>query len=237
MFCWCSEDTVIACFLSPPHIVLIIVSEKKLGLCFLILFSLSRGPPLSIIKAGLRWRWERVELKWEDQKHGQRAIQLSWVSVWLFRCDQRSTAIWRGLFLWVQGAPLGWAKPGSCRGPLWPLHCSQLHSCFPPGLQLALPSACAGATYTLETSLWMTARQQRLVASQSRSQATQSHLALGQLPALRHQGEENGVSLGWTVRLMQCTPALLLAGSSAPSSLADGNWHKLSLPATQGSPA
>ena len=162
MFCWYSKDTVIACFLSPPHIVLIIVSEKKLGLRFLILFSLSRGPPLSIIKAGLSWRWERVELKWEDQKHVQRAIQLSWVSVWLFRWDQRSTAIWPGLFLWVQGAPLGWAKPGSCRGPLWPLHCSQLHSCFPPGLQLALPSACAGATYTLETSLWTTARPQRL---------------------------------------------------------------------------
>ena len=122
---------MIACFSNPP--VLIIVSEKKLGLCFLILFSLSDGPPfvemwtisLSIIKAGLGWRlekemathssvlawripgtaepgglpsmgshrvrqdrsdlvaaaagwrWERVELKWEDQRHVQRAIQLS----------------------------------------------------------------------------------------------------------------------------------------------------------------
>lgn len=76
-----------------------------------------------------------------------------------------------------------------------------------------------------------------LVASQARSQATQSHLALGQLPALRPQGEEKGLSLGWTVRLMQCTPALLLVGPSSPPSLADGNWHKLCLPATQGSPA
>ena len=121
---------MIACFSNPP--VLIIVSEKKLGLCFLILFSLSDGPPfvemwtisLSIIKVGLGWRlekemathssvlawripgtaepgglpsmgshrvrqdrsdlvaaagwrWERVELKWEDQRHVQRAIQLS----------------------------------------------------------------------------------------------------------------------------------------------------------------
>lgn len=68
---------MIACFSNPPHIVLIIVSEKKLGLCFLILFSLSDGPPSSIIKAGPGWRWERVELKWEDQRHVQRAIQLS----------------------------------------------------------------------------------------------------------------------------------------------------------------
>ena len=52
---------MIACFSNPPDIVLIIVSEKKLGLCFLVLFSLSDGPPivemwtisLSIIKAGL----------------------------------------------------------------------------------------------------------------------------------------------------------------------------------------
>ena len=76
---------MIACFSNPPDIVLIIVSEKKLGLCFLVLFSLSDGPPfvemwtisLSIIKAGLGGRWQRVELKWEDQRHVQRAIQLS----------------------------------------------------------------------------------------------------------------------------------------------------------------
>lgn len=76
---------MIAYFSNPPDIVLIIVSEKKLGLCFLVLFSLSDSPPfvemwtisLSIIKAGLGWRWERVELKWEDQRHVQRAIQLS----------------------------------------------------------------------------------------------------------------------------------------------------------------
>ena len=123
---------------------------------------------------------------------------------------------------------------------VWELQRATLASALSP-TSLLLPSLCPVPVLVSHTR-WRLhcgrlSGSKGLVAFQSRSQATQSHLALGQLPALRPQGEEKGFSLGWTVRLMRCTPALLLAGPSLPSSLADGNWHKPCLPATQGSPA